>query len=210
MTDKVEHFEQLPYQSEDFEKLKYETVDDVNHITVIWNSQKYASYTLKTSERVKQIFDLFQKMSHFKGGTVLEVGPGEGRLADMILNHYSVESYTVLDLKKNFKDSEPLLKGKVRYVESKDYEQIWHKRYDLFVSTFCISETPNYYKDNLYAHVLPNCDNAFIVDGDTNSKRPGFFDFEGELEEVMKQNFAHVEKRDSGMHYCMAIAGGKK
>jgi 16S rRNA A1518/A1519 N6-dimethyltransferase RsmA/KsgA/DIM1 with predicted DNA glycosylase/AP lyase activity len=191
----------------DYEKLKYETEDFENHITVHWGSgtghkgnKNPATYSIGKEYK---ILDFFKEMVKFEGGTVLEVGPGRGKFANLLFENYPITSYTVVDLKKNFADSEELLKDRAIYVESKDYEQVWNKPYDLFVSTFVISETPFYYKDNIYEHVIPNCKTVFIIDGDANH------DFNNELIKMMQKNFSNVAYQDSGMHKSMAITGSK-
>jgi len=192
----------------EYEKLKYETEDFENHITVHWGNRgaehkgnKYpATYSI---DKEYKILSFFKEMVKFDGGSVLEVGPGRGKFANLLFENYPITSYTVLDLKKNFVDSEELLGNKAIYVESKDYEQVWNKPYDLFVSTFVISETPLYYKDNIYEHIIPNCKTVFIVDGDINH------DFNNEMIKMMQKNFSNATYKDSGMHSSMVITGSK-
>lgn len=207
-TDYKADYEKLKadYEKLQYEKLKYETEDFVNHITVHWGEggaghkgNKYpATYSINKEHK---IFNFFKEMVKFEGGSVLEIGPGRGKFANLLFENYPITSYTVVDLKKNFADSEELLSGKAIYVESKDYEQVWNKPYDLFVSTFAISETPLYYKDNIYEYIIPNCKMVFIVDGDANNN------FNNELIKMMQKNFSNVTYKDSGMHKSMVITG---
>lgn len=192
----------------EYEKLKYETEDFENHITVHWGNRgaehkgnKYpATYSI---DKEHGLLAYFKKMVKFNGGTVLEVGPGRGKFANLLFENYPITSYTVVDLKKNFADSEGLLGGRATYIESKDYEQVWNKPFDLFVSTFVISETPFYYKDNIYEHVIPNCKTVFLVDGDANN------DFNNEMIKMMQKNFSNVVYEYTNMHNAIAITGSK-
>jgi hypothetical protein len=87
---------------------KYDTEDLVNHITVLWGKTGNGHYTQKES----MYFSLFKTLlPDFTGGTVLEIGPGTGKFAQMLFNHYKIQNYTILDLAKNIKDSKNTLKN---------------------------------------------------------------------------------------------------
>lgn len=179
---------------------KYDVEDKVNHITNLWGSGAGAikpgvegkgCYTQKE----KVYFEYFTKMLNgFKGGNVIEVGPGTGRFALMLMKSFPIKEYTILDLKKNMGDSMKLFQDNNLsgiFIESKNYKQIFNKSYDLFVSNVCLSEVPDYYREDIFNNVLPNCKSVFIIDGD-----PDQITFNIWLKESITKHFGVVNIAD--------------
>jgi phospholipid N-methyltransferase len=192
---------------------KYDVEDKINHITNLWGNgagsikpglEGKGCYTQKE----KVYFEYFKRMLNFKGGTVLEVGPGTGNFALMLMRSFSIKEYTILDLKKNMGDSMRLLQENNlsgTFIESKNYKQTFNKSYDLFVSNMCLSEVPNYYREDIFNNVLPNCKNVFIIDGDVDQ-----ITYNNWLKESIAKYFKViniVDKPTAISRGCFAIAG---
>lgn len=190
---------------------KYDTEDEVNHITELWGKgaggiepgeEGKGRYTQK--EQV--YFRLFEKMLNFKGGQVIEIGPGTGDFALTLMKYFPIKEYTILDLKKNIKDSMNLfnknnLTG--NFIESKNYKQTFNKSYDLFVSNMCLSEVPSYYRKDILEHVLPNCQSVFIVDCDCDQDS-----YNQALIMSVVHNFRLIQVEKT-LYQCFAISGKK-
>lgn len=181
---------------------KYGTSDQVNHISNLWGTGK-GYYTQAEAKYI----DLFSKMSSFTGGTVLEVGPGTGSYAGKLHDGYAIKQYTILDIESSINDSKSYLTGRgldCEFVLSRDYEVLFNRKFDLFVSNLCLSETPSYYHTNIFNNILPNCERIMIIDGDDYLE--GYNDL---LMEAVKSTFTKVDVRDSGVCGCWAIYGEK-
>lgn len=179
--------------------------DFVNHITDIWGEKGTGYY----SKQEDMYFAFFKKMSEFKGGKVLEIGPGTGKFANLLIDNYDVTEYTIIDLKKNMGDSQRRFKEMNRegiFIESKDYKQVFNNRYDLFVANNVISEVPKYYREDILNNVLMYCQNLFVIDGDRHQE--GFNDW---LKNTIEDNFGTVLIEETHHHYGKAYAGaGRK
>jgi len=146
---------------------KYDLVDKDKHITQLWGDNGRGHYTHQEDMYMR----LFKEMlPEFKGGEVLEVGPGDGRFAKMMFDEFKIGEYGILDLEKNFHSSIWLLTiaKTCFFVASQDYESLFDLPFDLFVSNVCLPETPEYYWKSIVKNILPNCKNAFIIGGDAS------------------------------------------
>lgn len=183
---------------------KYATEDYDNHISTLWGAYGTGHYT-KREELYLSFFDKI--FENFTGKEVLEVGPGTGKFALALLKTYNIQRYTILDLEKNIKDSKELL-GKenfnVEYVESSHYQTLYGKEYDLFVSIMCLSEVPDYYRENLGNNIFPRCKNIYIIDGD--SEDPAFDKW---MISTVEKNFTYVDCQPSGYYTCLVVSGKK-
>jgi hypothetical protein len=113
-------------------------------------------------------------MPTFGGGSVLEIGPGTGKFADMMFNEYLINSYTILDLEKQIHDSMDFLESRDRecnYFVSQDYRTIYNTKFTLVVSNVCLPETPIDYREDLIDHLFLRCWGAFIIGGNDPEKR---------------------------------------
>lgn len=177
-------------------------VDKVNHVTSLWVEGGGGHYTKKED----MYFKYFSNMLNFKGGKVIEIGPGTGEFALRLMHSFLINEYTIIDLKRNMQDSMNLLKENgftARFIESKDYKKSFNRSYDLFVSNMCLSEVPDYYREDIFDNVLPNCDSVFIADGDAENN------FNDWLIESIKKNFEVVHIEETGYYKCIAISGYK-
>jgi 2-polyprenyl-3-methyl-5-hydroxy-6-metoxy-1,4-benzoquinol methylase len=179
--------------------------DFENHITDIWGAEGTGYYT----KQEDMYFDFFKKMSKFNGGKVLEIGPGTGKFANMLIDNYNVTEYTILDLKKNIQDSQKRFAEigfNGIFIESKDYKQVFGNKYDLFIANNVISEVPKYYREDIFNNVLVYCQNIFVIDGDRC--QDGFNDW---LKSSLEDNFGTVLIEETGKSYGRAYSGdGRK
>ena len=59
---------------------------------------------------------------------------------------------------------------------------------DLFISNYCISETPREYQNRVLEEIVPVAKNIFMLDGDKKS------DYEQRLTKALKDNFNKVSR----------------
>ena len=148
---------------------KYDVVDNVNHITFLWSDQGDGRYSRREGLYLGHFDNLVR---NFKGGSVIEFGPGTGEFALKLMERFPITEYTIVDLAKNIGDSKKLFEQNNRrgvFIESKDYEKTFNKKYDLFVSNNCLSEVPKYYLENIFANIVPNCQCLYMFDGDADN-----------------------------------------
>lgn len=183
---------------------KYLTADEEKHVAVIWSEEGNGHYTHKEGLYLNHLKTM---LPEFKGGRVIEVGPGTGKYGVMLHEHFDIESYTIVDIEKNIKDSKNTfannnLEGD--FVMAQDYETLFDKEFDIFVSNVCLSETPDYYRDKLLNNILKKCKFVLIIDGDGYKK-----EYNTWLVDTVKKYFPEVESKPSGYAKCLAIAGKK-
>tara|TARA_R100000005_G_scaffold94890_2_gene74307 strand:- start:183 stop:722 length:540 start_codon:yes stop_codon:yes gene_type:complete len=132
-----------------------------HHLTSTWVDGGCGTFTRQESRYIKL---LEEHLVDF-GGSVLEIGPGTGDFAKHILNNYNITNYTILDIEKHLPITKKLLKDfkNVDYLASYEYERVFDKSYDLFISIQCLSETPLDYSEKIYQKI--DCKNSFILDG---------------------------------------------
>ena len=173
-------------------------VDQEKHVTPLWAADGGGHY----SNREPMYFKFLSKLlPHYKGGSVLEVGPGTGRFAQMMMARFPVGGYTILDLESQMEDSMKLLAGRgCEFVCSQDYQKLIGRPFDLFVSNVCLPETPDYYREDLCNRIFPNCQYAFVIGGDP--KEGGTYN--KWIRQVFKDHFAVV--REEHTRYCRTFA----
>ncbi len=99
------------------------------------------------------------------GDSVLEIGCGYGGLAREILKMVDV-SYTVVDNTEMLKQTRKTLKRKVKYVDARKIASLRDKKFTMFVSHFCLSETPQQYREYILKYIIRNCQNISVFDYD--------------------------------------------
>ena len=95
--------------------------------------------------------------------SILEIGCGYGGLAHEILKEKEV-SYTVVDNKIMLAQTKRLLGDKVEYIEAGLIESLHGRKFGLFISHWCLSETPAEYREYILAYIIKNCQNISIMD----------------------------------------------
>ena len=106
-----------------------------------------------------------------KNPSILEVGAGWGNLCRCIHDILNVSDYTILDTKSMIRFSSKFLNEhnvNCNFVDCNVFENLFNKKFDIFVSLSCLSETPEQYRIKLLNNVLPNCSAAYIIDGDSD------------------------------------------
>jgi ubiquinone/menaquinone biosynthesis C-methylase UbiE len=183
---------------------KYETADSEKHVAYIWGDNGNGHYTHREELYFGHLKDM---LPEFKGGSVIEVGPGTGKYGVMLHNNFDIESYTVVDIEKNINDSKQTFKDNKldgEFVMSQYFEGLFDRKFDIFISNICLSETPDYYRDTLLNNILKNCKFVLIIDGDGYKK-----EYNTWLTDTVKKYFTEVEIKNSGYAKCLAIAGKK-
>ena len=152
-------------EKEKINRIKSEVVDRDKHITYQWSEGGAGHYT----KQEDMYLDHFERMlPSFKGGSVLEVGPGTGEFAKRMFGKYKICEYNILDLERNIYDSRRFLDSyniKANYVFSQDYENLFDTDITLFVSNICLPEVPEYYCHNLVENMFLRSEYAFVTGG---------------------------------------------
>ena len=153
--------------------------------------------------------DHLEKIKYsFKSGTVLEIGPGDGKFACLVAKKYSIKNYTLLDLQKIIHHSEDRLRRSLPEVEvqtifAEQYHESFNVDYDLLVSNICIPETPKEYRQNLLNNVLPNCKSAMII-GQLDETGQDYKDW---ILGLFKENYKNVLCDLTDYKNCYALIG---
>ena len=75
---------------------------------------------------------------------------------------------------------------KIQFINSKNYEDVFQREYDLLVSTFCLPETPPYYWKSIFDDIrVKNC---FVIDDGK------WCDYEIERNQWLYKNFNSCEE----------------
>jgi len=97
--------------------------------------------------------------------SVLEIGCGFGGLAQEILKKISV-SYTVVDNELMLNQAKKFLGDKAEYIIADNIETLQDRGFGLFISHFCLSETPFEYREYILKNIIKNCRKIHIKDYD--------------------------------------------
>ena len=152
------------------------------------------------------VFD--DHFSNFEG-KILEIGAGTGFFANDILKKYKNIEYTILDLENHFPIIEKMLHSyeNINYIPSHIYEKIFDTEWDMLISTYCLSETPEYYYENIFKNIKTK--ECFILEG--NIERVLRPHFRKNIEEFMKKftnKKVYRETGNPGLDYPN-LAGGQ-
>ena len=102
---------------------------------------------------------------------ITEVGCAYGGLCRKIHEIAKPKSYTVVDNRSMLRFARNHLKGlNVSFVDATDVEKHFASLTDgkgLFISSFCISETPREYQDYILDVAIRKFGNLYVVDSDT-------------------------------------------
>ena len=112
----------------------------------------------KYAERVKSIVPFLKN-----GDSVLEIGCGYGGLAKEILGKVYV-SYTVVDNKEMLNQARNTLGNMAEYVNAGSVNTLRNKKFTMFISHYCLSETPQEYREYILKYIIKNCKSISVRD----------------------------------------------
>lgn len=95
--------------------------------------------------------------------SILEIGCGYGGLALEILKLVSV-NYTAVEADEMLAQAEGTLQNKVHLVRAINIETLSEQQFDLFISHFCLWETPREYYEYILEKLIKNCRNISVID----------------------------------------------
>jgi len=101
--------------------------------------------------------------------SILEIGCGFGGLASEVLKLMSVR-YTVVDNKIMLAQAKRFLGDTVEYIDAEKIEMLQGRKFGLFISHYCLSETPPEYREYVLKEITKNCQGIFIIDLDDTIK----------------------------------------
>lgn len=175
-------------------------------ISKLWQDGGYGHY----SRQDGMYLDLLKKLlPNFKGGKVLEIGPGTGVFAERLIDSYDITDYTVLDLEKNIFDSVNKLQNKkitLDYIFSQNYKDLFEKKFDILISNVVIPETPKKYREDLLNHVIPNCSTAFIIGQLTGGWVDGD-EYKNWILDLFRSNYDNVHRELTSYKNCHVLIG---
>jgi len=97
------------------------------------------------------------------GDSVLEIGGGYGGLAREILKLVDV-FYTIVDNPEMLAQAKKNLGDEVKYVEAADIKSLRYPKFTMFVAHYCLSETPQLYREYIVKNIMKNCQFISIRD----------------------------------------------
>jgi len=180
-------------------------------ISNIWVDGGIGHYTKREPMYIEY---LNKQLPNFKGGRVLEIGPGTGVFAKMLIENFDITDYHVLDLEKNVQDSVSYIKSlnlgiELEYTYSQNYEDLFDKEFDLIVSNICIPETPKDYREDLLNNIIPNSKSSMII-GQLRGKWVEGDEYETWIKNLFNENYDNVECELTPYLNCYALTGEKK
>jgi len=122
--------------------------------------------TMGSSEFRDRADAIIQLFGAFR--SILEIGCGYGGMVLEILELKKV-SYTVVDNEAMLNQAQRFLGNAVKYVDARDIGRtLRDKKFDLFISHHCLSETPRKYRDYILVNIIKNCKKISVMDINDN------------------------------------------
>lgn len=103
------------------------------------------------------------------GDSILEIGCGYGGLAIEIFKKVQI-SYTVVDIPEMLNQTKDFLKDKAEYIIPDDIEMLEDRKFTMFISHFCLSETPPEYREYILKNIIKNCQKVSVYDFEDSFK----------------------------------------
>ncbi len=137
---------------------------------------------------------------------ILEVGGGFGGLCKALHNYTEIGSYTLLDTPEMLRFAEKFLgyfNINANLIPANSFRNLFDKKFDLFISNICLSETPKEYRKELLDNVLPNCKTLFVLNAGYKA-HPLLDDgnFNVWLEQIVRSNFDETSVTPISPHVC--------
>ena len=95
--------------------------------------------------------------------SILEIGCGYGGLAEEILKEKEVR-YTCVDNEAMLNQARRFLEDRVIYIDAKEIRTLKGKKFDLFISHYCLSETPLQFREYVLQNIIKNCKKVSVID----------------------------------------------
>ncbi len=137
---------------------------------------------------------LINQFKTINGMRILEVGCGFGGLCRQVYNNHKPTVYICVDNVEMLKFAKKTLVDlPITFYDASVFE-FWKpakfhwEMIDLFISNYCISETPREYQNRVLEEIVPVAKNIFMLDGDKKS------DYEQRLTKALKDNFNKVSR----------------
>ena len=182
-------------------------VDDYKRSEILKESQDNVHFnSMVCLDQISRLLRIFKDLSGMK---VLELGAGIGNFSRIFRQFVDTKSYTILDLPVMSKFSKKFLGGhslETEFVDSDKYHELADRKFDLFVSNICLSETPMDFRNEIINSIWGNCNRLFVIDGDANdptfdiwlrgSIKKHFNDITAlQYNQIWKEHYIYVAKR---------------
>ena len=173
---------------------------------------KVVKQTMRPSEYKRSADVIIEKFN--PQDSILEIGCGFGGLALEILKSASVK-YTVVDNKIMLFQAKKFLGDKVEYIEAVKIETLQNRKFELFISHHCLSETPTEYRQYILENIIKNCQKISIRDLNDTSKptsrmiEDGYEMIPLEIEEWVEKYFI-IEKTKYRKHQIAMYMGERR
>ena len=127
---------------------------------IIKKTMRPSRYKMRADAIAKRLKD---------GDSVLEIGCGYGGMAQEILKQISV-SYTVVDNELMLEQVKNILGNAMEYVTAGDIETLCDRKFTIFISHACLSETPFEYRKYILEMLIKNCQKISVMDFEDTMK----------------------------------------
>ena len=156
--------------------------------------------------RVNLLLKHFGKVNNVD---ILEVGGGYGNFAKIFSKTVNTKSFTLLDTKSMLRFAKAFLKGEnINFVNTEELERLFDKKFDIFISSICLSEVPDSYRKLLIDKIIPNCNGLYVMDTmlndlkecvEKNFSKISIEPIEGNLVCPFKNHYLYIGKKDYGI-----------
>ena len=183
---------------------------DDKYTSKIWKPKGGGHFTRQDGLYMRH---LKTQLPKFKGGNVLEIGPGEGMFAYKLINEYKINKITFLDLEKNINKAYDFLRGKdvkipIDRVFARNYKKLFEKRFNLIVANVVITETPKEYREDLLNNMISHCDYCMII-GSLSNKQLNSDNYKEWLFDLFLKNFTKIRCEKTKYLNTYALTGEK-
>lgn len=96
---------------------------------------------------------------------IIEIGPGNGILAETLFNKYDISRYVLVDGPPQLELAETRLSKYSNHIETYTPDQIYdiQGEFDLFISCHCLPETPHTYQEQIHETFFSRCNMLMIA-----------------------------------------------
>ena len=187
---------------------------------IIEDGRAMRAYTKQDNVYMSHLNNQPKIRSLLENGSVLEVGPGTGKYATMLIEKFNVRKYTVLDLKENIEDSLINLFNQKKIRESRgkpeteiegiyaeNYSSLFGQEFDVLIANNVFTETPKKYRENLLNNVMINCKSSMIHDQIEENDAIGLEPMGSFYKELYSKVYNKVIFEPTGYSNCYCLIG---